>query len=105
MSLPVACGTAPVSFCPSTTLPPLNRDGKLTLNQPPQVEHKIQSADGPLELALSKVPKMLGVLRHGWAPGAFVVSFKLETDERILLKKVGRGFWVACGLVGWGFGW
>jgi len=41
---------------------------------------------------------MLGVLRHGWAPAAFVVSFKLETDERILLKKVqlrGRvGGWV-----------
>jgi hypothetical protein len=54
----------------------------------PQAEHKIQSADGPLALNLSKVPKMLGVLRHVWAPGAFVVSFKLETDERILLDKV-----------------
>jgi hypothetical protein len=32
---------------------------------------------------------MLGVLRHEWAPGAFVVSFKLETDETILLDKVG----------------
>lgn len=31
---------------------------------------------------------MLGVLRHEWAPGAFVVSFKLETDESILLAKV-----------------
>lgn len=31
---------------------------------------------------------MLGVLRHKWAPNAFVVSFKLETDENILLQKV-----------------
>ncbi|GBF88391.1 hypothetical protein Rsub_01103 [Raphidocelis subcapitata] len=50
-------------------------------------EHKIQSADGPLALNLSKVPKMLGVLRGVWAPDSFVVSFKLETDERILLAK------------------
>ena len=35
-----------------------------------------------------QVPKMLGVLKHVWAPEAFVVSFKLETDENILLKKV-----------------
>lgn len=55
---------------------------------PPQAVHKIQSADGPLALNLSKVPKMLGVLRSAWAPGAFVVSFKLETDESILLTKV-----------------
>ena len=31
---------------------------------------------------------MLSVLRHCWAPEAFVVSFKLETDESILLEKV-----------------
>ena len=31
---------------------------------------------------------MLGVLRHHWAPEAFVISFKLETDERILMDKV-----------------
>ncbi|KAI8468322.1 MAG: DNA/pantothenate metabolism flavoprotein [Monoraphidium minutum] len=49
--------------------------------------HKIQSADGPLALNLSKVPKMLGALRRAWAPAAFVVSFKLETDESILLGK------------------
>ncbi|KXZ55045.1 hypothetical protein GPECTOR_3g204 [Gonium pectorale] len=33
------------------------------------------------------VPKMLGVLVHEWAPKAFVVSFKLETDQRILVYK------------------
>ncbi|KAI9905841.1 hypothetical protein PsorP6_013538 [Peronosclerospora sorghi] len=40
-------------------------------------EHKIQSRAGPLELKLQQVPKMLGVLRHTWAPKSFVVSFKL----------------------------
>lgn len=60
----------------------------LHLHNKIQAVHKIQSADGPLALNLSKVPKMLGVLRGTWAPGAFVVSFKLETDESILLSKV-----------------
>jgi hypothetical protein len=31
---------------------------------------------------------MLGVLRREWAPDAFVVSFKLETDDHILIEKV-----------------
>lgn len=51
------------------------------------VEHKIQSSDGPLHLQLAMVPKMLGTLRSTWAPQAFIVSFKLETDEQILIKK------------------
>lgn len=32
---------------------------------------------------------MLGTLRNVWAPEAFIVSFKLETDEQILISKVG----------------
>ncbi|DBA67058.1 hypothetical protein WJX79_002618 [Trebouxia sp. C0005] len=51
------------------------------------VEHKIQSSDGPLQLQLAMVPKMLGTLRSTWAPEAFIVSFKLETDEQILKSK------------------
>ena len=51
------------------------------------LEHKIQSRAGPLHLTLQQVPKMLGVLRHKWAPQSFVVSFKLETDRDILCKK------------------
>ncbi|KAL3139989.1 hypothetical protein ABBQ38_004275 [Trebouxia sp. C0009 RCD-2024] len=51
------------------------------------VEHKIQSSDGPLNLRLAMVPKMLGTLRSTWAPEAFIVSFKLETDEQILISK------------------
>lgn len=52
-------------------------------------EHKIQSGsnqDG-LVLKLSPVPKILGLLQTTWAPHAFVVSFKLETDQAILRKK------------------
>ncbi len=36
----------------------------------------------------AQVPKMLGTLRSTWAPEAFIVSFKLETDEQILKSKV-----------------
>ncbi|CAH0479615.1 unnamed protein product [Peronospora belbahrii] len=50
-------------------------------------EHKIQSREGSLQLTLQQVPKMLGVLRHKWAPQSFVVSFKLETDWDVLRKK------------------
>jgi phosphopantothenate-cysteine ligase len=35
-----------------------------------------------------QVPKMLAALRQTWAPRSFVVSFKLETDESIVLQKV-----------------
>ncbi len=37
---------------------------------------------------IKQVPKMLGTLRNQWAPDAFLVSFKLETDEKILISKV-----------------
>ncbi|KAL6767617.1 COAB1 [Auxenochlorella protothecoides x Auxenochlorella symbiontica] len=50
------------------------------------VEHKISGA-GPLVLELQKVPKLLGELTSVWAPHATVVSFKLETDEEVLLTK------------------
>ncbi|KAI8548207.1 hypothetical protein RHMOL_Rhmol07G0255400 [Rhododendron molle] len=51
------------------------------------VEHKIQSASGPLDMRLVQVPKMLSVLRKDWVPMAFCISFKLETDSKILLEK------------------
>lgn len=50
-------------------------------------EHKIQSASGPLDMRLVQVPKMLSALKKEWAPMAFCVSFKLETDSKILLEK------------------
>ncbi|KAF8773636.1 Phosphopantothenate--cysteine ligase like protein [Argiope bruennichi] len=49
-------------------------------------EHKI-SSDEPLNLTLRVVPKMLTPLVHHWIPEAFIVSFKLETDSSLLLKK------------------
>lgn len=55
-----------------------------------QVEHKMQSSEvgSQLHLTLEKTPKMLGCLRHEWAPSCFIVSFKLETDDTILVHKV-----------------
>ena len=51
-------------------------------------EHKIQSAARTdLELVLRPVPKMLGALAKSWAPLALCVSFKLETDETLLVSK------------------
>ncbi|XP_044957909.1 phosphopantothenate--cysteine ligase 2-like isoform X2 [Hordeum vulgare subsp. vulgare] len=52
-----------------------------------QAKHKIQSAGGPLNMQLNQVPKMLFILRNHWAPSAFCVSFKLETDPDILIQK------------------
>ncbi|NXX81320.1 PPCS ligase, partial [Urocolius indicus] len=50
-------------------------------------EHKIQSLDGPLQITMRMVPKMLSPLVKEWAPDAFVISFKLETDPLILMEK------------------
>lgn len=69
---------------------------------PQKTHHKIQSSnenDGNHEknknnhnliLTLAPVPKVLGVLRTHWAPNAFVVSFKLETDPALLRQKAER---------------
>ncbi|XP_029948548.1 phosphopantothenate--cysteine ligase [Salarias fasciatus] len=53
-------------------------------------EHKIQSSNGPLQLSMKMVPKILSPLVKDWAPQAFVTSFKLETDASILLDKARR---------------
>lgn len=50
-------------------------------------EHKIQSGSGPLTVTLQLVPKMLSPLVSVWGPELFVVSFKLETDEKKLIEK------------------
>ena len=72
-------------------------------------EHKIQSTEVPqpnpesypmlsnglsgtgqsnkLVINLDPVPKFLKVLLDGWAPEGMIVSFKLETDPSILVKK------------------
>ncbi|CAL0305541.1 unnamed protein product [Lupinus luteus] len=51
------------------------------------VEHKIQSGSHLLDVQLVQVPKMLSMLRKDWAPSAFCISFKLETNSNILLNK------------------
>ncbi|KAF9977491.1 hypothetical protein BGZ73_005878 [Actinomortierella ambigua] len=50
-------------------------------------EHKIQSGDGVLNLSMEQVPKILKPLVNDWTPKAFIVSFKLETDEALLPLK------------------
>ncbi|GAB7346065.1 hypothetical protein MBLNU457_4828t1 [Dothideomycetes sp. NU457] len=71
------------------------------------VEHKIQSSedfngevdgeqaqapaarilDQRLVVDLDPVPKFLKQLVDGWAPEGMIVSFKLETDEKLLVRK------------------
>lgn len=48
--------------------------------------HKIQSSGAP-KISLELVPKMLKPLVSSWVPAAFVVSFKLETDDSLLIAK------------------
>ncbi|CAF0888285.1 unnamed protein product [Adineta steineri] len=50
-------------------------------------EHKIPSGQNELTIHLKPVPKLLGFVKGQYAPEAFVVSFKLETDEKILQEK------------------
>lgn len=50
-------------------------------------EHKVQSHDGPPVIALRLVPKVLYAVTHIWAPNAYIISFKLETDNEILEQK------------------
>ena len=50
-------------------------------------EHKIQSSEGDLQLSLQLVPKMLHPLVSIWSPKAYVASFKLETDPKMLIPK------------------
>lgn len=51
-------------------------------------QHKIQSQSlGKLIVDLEQVPKFLRRLVDNWAPLAMIVSFKLETDSLILIKK------------------
>lgn len=50
-------------------------------------EHKIPSGQNELTIHLKPVPKCLGFIKGEYVPDAFVVSFKLETDEKILEEK------------------
>ncbi|VDD80355.1 unnamed protein product [Mesocestoides corti] len=43
--------------------------------------------NGSLTVHLSPVPKLLGLISTKWAQSSLVVSFKLETDEFLVLKR------------------
>lgn len=38
-------------------------------------------------IALRLVPKVLQAVTHIWCPNAYIISFKLETDDEILEQK------------------
>ncbi|KAH8926032.1 cornichon [Atractiella rhizophila] len=51
-------------------------------------EHKIQSGQtSRLNIEMEQVPKVLRPLVQEWTSEGFIVSFKLETDQSILLSK------------------
>ncbi|KAF8579029.1 phosphopantothenate-cysteine ligase [Ramaria rubella] len=50
-------------------------------------EHKIQSGKGSLQIEMDQVPKILQPMVDEWTPEAFIVSFKLETDQELLIPK------------------
>ncbi|XP_006886591.1 PREDICTED: phosphopantothenate--cysteine ligase [Elephantulus edwardii] len=50
-------------------------------------QHKIPSSGGPLQITMKMVPKMLSPLVKDWAPKAFIISFKLETDPSIVIDR------------------
>jgi hypothetical protein len=56
--------------------------------------HKIQSEEGPLQLVLDRVPKLLGVLRRQWAPAALVVSFKVRPNSVFITTLAIQCCWV-----------
>ncbi|KAJ2912646.1 hypothetical protein MD484_g7769, partial [Candolleomyces efflorescens] len=50
-------------------------------------EHKIQSGKGSLHIEMDQVPKILKPMVDEWTKDGFIVSFKLETDDDLLLPK------------------
>jgi len=57
------------------------------LPQQKMSEHKIQSGKGNLSIEMDQVPKILKPLVDEWTPGGYIISFKLETDQNLLLPK------------------
>ncbi|EKM58026.1 uncharacterized protein PHACADRAFT_116598 [Phanerochaete carnosa HHB-10118-sp] len=50
-------------------------------------EHKIQSGKGSLHIEMDQVPKILKPLVTEWTRGGYIVSFKLETEDALLIPK------------------
>lgn len=80
-------------FIPQSRLPKhkiQSRDYGTSTNDPESTIAKSSStttSDGRLVINMDPVPKFLRRLVDSWAPKAMLVSFKLETDESILLTK------------------
>ncbi|KAL9710242.1 Phosphopantothenate--cysteine ligase cab2 [Leucoagaricus gongylophorus] len=49
--------------------------------------HKIQSGKGSLSIEMDQVPKILKPMVDEWTPDGYIVSFKLETDQDLLIPK------------------
>nr|VWO95317.1 Transcriptional repressor rco-1 [Ganoderma boninense] len=49
--------------------------------------HKIQSGKGSLHIEMDQVPKILKPLVDEWTREGYIVSFKLETDDDLLIPK------------------
>ncbi|KII87857.1 hypothetical protein PLICRDRAFT_690760 [Plicaturopsis crispa FD-325 SS-3] len=50
-------------------------------------EHKIQSGKGSLHIEMDQVPKILKPMVDEWTRDGYIVSFKLETDQTLLIPK------------------
>ncbi|KAF5368969.1 hypothetical protein D9758_003005 [Tetrapyrgos nigripes] len=50
-------------------------------------EHKIQSGKGSLHIEMDQVPKILKPMVDEWTRNGYIVSFKLETDQALLIPK------------------
>ncbi|KAJ7599381.1 DNA/pantothenate metabolism flavoprotein [Mycena floridula] len=50
-------------------------------------EHKIQSGKGSLHIEMDQVPKILKPMVDEWSRDGYIVSFKLETDQALLIPK------------------
>lgn len=82
------CGFLGVPRTQHTSLAPaLSLMLSLSISLSLQPTHKMQSGDGAPTISLQLVPKMLAPLASLWVPHAYVVSFKLETDENLLIVK------------------
>ena len=56
-------------------------------------DHKLQSREsGDVNIVLKQVPKALQLVKAQWSPDAFVLAFKLETNQELLLRKSRESF-------------
>ncbi|AQZ10357.1 CAB2 (YIL083C) [Zygosaccharomyces parabailii] len=74
-------------FVPYSRLPEHKIQSRDSNNKSDGNSYSSTTADGKLVVNLDPVPKFLRRLVESWAKQAMIVSFKLETDESILIQK------------------